>query len=529
MKFRAKIFLSVLLPACALVAAAAGSAIATLTSRAEEQAREELERTHTALLGVLREQLVQLQTLGAPFSGPRFDAAISEAAASGDVAAVREAIEFQFGALKIDPDFYEVRTLKGDPLLRHLRKPGVKAPPMQGWIRERPVALTDFDGEPFLALRFEHEKGYFVFGKALKDLLRALARDFAVEIALVRDGAAVFRTLEAWTPASGTEGGLSLAGARWLAESRRPPDSEFGAVVLLKSMGGVDAQRRGVLFSGGAALLAAILVAALVSAGISQGVSRPVEALVAAARRIAEGDYSKPVEIRGRDEIGRLGAAFNEMTDGLRKRQEIMNKTLSPEVAEEFLKGTERGNGERRVISIVFMDIRGYTSGTEGMDPEDVMDMLNELMDLLASAIERNGGVVNKFLGDGLMAMFGAPRAVEDHALRAVKAAIEMQRWMERWNQRRTARGLPLFFSGIGINTGVAVLGKVGARNRLEYTVLGEEVNLASRICGKAAPRQVLITRQTWEHVKDLVKSRELEPVNVKGLSYPIGVYEVLS
>jgi adenylate cyclase len=103
-----------------------------------------------------------------------------------------------------------------------------------------------------------------------------------------------------------------------------------------------------------------------------------------------------------------------------------------------------------------------------------------------------------------------------------------MQKWMERWNQRRTVRNLPIFFSGIGINTGVAVCGKVGARDRLEYTILGEEVNLASRICGKAAPRQVLITKQTWEHVKDQVRTNPLDPVSVKGLSYPIRVYEVL-
>jgi class 3 adenylate cyclase len=526
-KFRAKIFLSVLLPACALVAAAAGSAITSISARAEEQAREELLRSHTALSGVLREQLGQLRTLGAPFSGPRFDAAISEAVDSGDVAAVRESIEFQFGALKIDPDLYEVRSLSGKVLLSQARG-GAPPGPLQPWIKDRPAALTEFGGEPYLALRFEHEKGWFVFGKALKPVLEGLSRDFAVGIALVRGASAGFSTLAGWTPASGTEGEVRVEGRRFLAEGRRPEDSEYTSVVLLKSMESVDAQRRSVLFSGGAALLAALLVAALVSAGVSRGVSRPVEELVNAAHRIAKGDYSLKVKVEGEDEIGRLGEAFNEMTVDLRKRQEIMEKTLSRDVAEEFMKGTERGNGERRVISIIFMDIRGYTSGTEGMDPEDVMDLLNELMDLLATAIERHGGIVNKFLGDGLMAMFGAPKPIEDHACRAVQAAVEMQKWMERWNQRRTVRGLSSFYSGIGINTGVAVCGKVGARDRLEYTILGEEVNLASRICGKAAPRQVLITKQTWEHVKDFVKTRALEPVTVKGLSYPIMVYEVL-
>jgi adenylate cyclase len=271
----------------------------------------------------------------------------------------------------------------------------------------------------------------------------------------------------------------------------------------------------------------ALLVASLVSIQVSRGMSRPIETLMEASRKIAAGDYQVKVEIATKDEIGRLGAAFNDMTDGLRKRQEIMDKTLSRDVAEEFLKGTDR-RPDRRIVTIVFMDIRGYTSGTEGMDPGDVVVMLNELMDLLSGAIVRNGGIVNKFLGDGLMAMFGAPKPLEGHALRAVRAGLEMQKWMARWNDRRIARGLPAFFSGIGINTGMAMAGKVGAQDRMEYTLIGEEVNLASRICGKAAPKQVLVTKQTWDLVKDVMKARELEPVNVKGLSYPIKVFEVL-
>jgi class 3 adenylate cyclase len=278
---------------------------------------------------------------------------------------------------------------------------------------------------------------------------------------------------------------------------------------------------------GAAGLAVAFLVALLVSVLVSRGMSKPIEVLVEASHKIAAGDFKVKVAVDSRDEIGRLGAAFNDMTDGLRRRQEIMEKTLSRDVAEEFLKGTER-RPDRRIVTIVFMDIRGYTSGTEGMDPEDVVVMLNELMDLLSGAIVRNGGIVNKFLGDGLMAMFGAPKPLEGHALKAVKAALEMQKWMARWNDRRIARGLPAFFSGIGINTGLAMAGKVGAQDRMEYTLIGEEVNLASRICGKAAPRQVLVTKQTWDQVEGEMKGRELEPVTVKGLSYPIRIFEVL-
>jgi len=298
-------------------------------------------------------------------------------------------------------------------------------------------------------------------------------------------------------------------------------------VAFLSNMSKVDEARRLALLLGACGLAVSVLAALLVSVIVSRGVSKPVEALVEGARKIAAGDYKVQVEIGTRDEIGRLGAAFNEMTEGLRKRQEIMDKTLSRDVAEEFLKGVDRP-AERRNVTIVFMDIRGYTSGTEGMDPAEVVVMLNELMDLLSGAIVRHGGIVNKFLGDGLMAMFGAPKPLEGHPLKAVLAGLEMQKWMARWNDRRIARGLPAFFSGIGINTGEAMCGKVGAQDRMEYTLIGEEVNLASRICGKAAPRQVLVTKQTWDQVSSQVKGRELEPVQVKGLSYPIKVYEVL-
>src|SRR5258708_40077331 len=112
------------------------------------------------------------------------------------------------------------------------------------------------------------------------------------------------------------------------------------------------------------------------------------------------------------------------------------------------------------------------------------------------------------------MAIGGGPKPLEGHALRAVRAGLEMQKWMARWNDRRIARGLPAFFSGIGINTGIAMGGKVGAQDRMEYTLIGEEGNLAARICGKAAPKQAPVTKQTWNQAKGGMQERELAPVN---------------
>ena len=526
MKFRSKIFLAIILPSSALVAVAVGTALAGITSRYEEIAQSQLARTRTAFEGTLAEQLNQLQTLSKSFKGARFDAAISEAVLTGDVVTLRKELEYQFELVGQVPSFYELRDSKEKVILRKSPNPAGKAGPAQKW-HEGDKALTEFDGLPFLAIRFEHERGTLVIGNLMIETLKNLKDSFAIDLVLVGPTGPVYSSRPEWTAAMGTEGTVYIGKDRYLATKDALRFSELTPIIFMANMSKVDDDRRGAVLIGVGGFIVALLVASLVSVQVSRGMSRPIETLVEASHKIAAGDYKVKVDIGTRDEIGRLGAAFNDMTDGLRKRQEIMEKTLSRDVAEEFLKGTER-RPDRRIVTIVFMDIRGYTSGTEGMDPEDVVVMLNELMDLLSGAIVRNGGNVNKFLGDGLMAMFGAPKPLEDHALKAVRAGLEMQKWMARWNDRRIARGLPAFFSGIGINTGAAMAGKVGAQDRMEYTLIGEEVNLASRICGKAAPRQVLVTKSTWELVKDHMKGRELEPVTVKGLSYPVKIYEVL-
>jgi class 3 adenylate cyclase len=511
-----------MLPSWALVATAVATAIAEITERSEDAAHKQLSRMRDAFEGTFQLQLTSLTKF---VERARFDAAISEALLHGDLETARQKLDYLFQLLGLTPDFYELRDLKEKVLLRKsLDGPGTAGPPPK-WQKK---VLTEFDHEPFVAVRFDLERGTLIVGKHVKETLQQLQRSSGTELALVGPSRnVVFTSLPQWKEELGVDGPLIVGKMRYLAARADPTFSELVPVVFMADMSSVDKFRRSAMLMGAGGFLVALLVASLVSILISRGISKPVEKLVEAAHKIAAGDYKVQVQVGTRDEIGRLSGAFNEMTDGLRKRQEIMEKTLSRDVAEEFLKGTDR-RPERRILTIVFMDIRGYTSGTEGMDPGDVVVMLNELMDLLSGAIVRNGGIVNKFLGDGLMAMFGAPKPLEGHALKAVRAGLEMQKWMARWNDRRIARGLPSFYSGIGINTGVAMCGRVGAQDRMEYTLIGEEVNLASRICGKAAPKQVLITKSTHDQVKDQVTCRELEPVSVKGLSYPIKVFEVL-
>jgi class 3 adenylate cyclase len=528
-RFRTKIFLAVLVPACALVAAAAAAAVGGIRWRSERDAREELRRTRSAVEHVLAQTLEKLKSLSKPLSNPRFGAAIRAALEGGDKDLLTKQIEAQLESLHMSPDLLEVRGPEGQLLLRqsstHARCPPGCAHPLPGWALETPTALTEIDGEPYAAQVVVHDDGLLVFGIRLEKDLRKLVGDFAVQVILRSGENTVYASLKEWRPEAGRSDDVYVAGRRYLAISGTY--STLSSVILLRSMDAADRDKRVTLAVAGGALLAAVLAATLVSLKISRGVSRPVEALVGAARQVGEGDFTVKVAIPGRDEMARLGDAFNEMTGGLLKRQEIMEKTLSRDVAEELLKGVELG-GDRRELTVLFMDIRGFTSATEGMDPAEVVAMLNGMMDRLAEAVHGNGGIVNKYLGDGLMAVFGAPKPLERHALAAVRAGLEMQRRMDAWNAERLERDLPTLQIGIGINTGIAVGGKVGSRRRLEYTVIGEEVNLASRVCGKAAPGQVLITGKTCRQVRDQAKVRELEPVEVKGLSYAVQVFEVL-
>src|SRR6185295_4375709 len=228
--------------------------------------------------------------------------------------------------------------------------------------------------------------GTLVIGNLMTETLDSLVRVFKIKLVLVGPAGVVYPDKTDWQESMGSEGTVFIGHERYLATKGAPDFSELVPVIFMASMSKIDDDRKDALVMGAGGLIVALLVASLVSILVSRGMSKPIESLVVASHKIAAGDYKVQVEVGTRDEIGRLAAAFNEMTEGLRKRQEIMDKTLSRDVAEEFLKNTDR-RPDRRIVTIVFMDIRGYTSGTEGMDPGEVVVMLNELMDLLSGAI----------------------------------------------------------------------------------------------------------------------------------------------
>ncbi len=206
----------------------------------------------------------------------------------------------------------------------------------------------------------------------------------------------------------------------------------------------------------------------------------------------------------------------------------MLNKVVSRDIAEELMKGDVELGGENRHVTVLFADIRGFTALTEGMEPQEVIGFLNECMERLRAAVEEEGGVVDKFVGDELMAVFGAPIAQGDDASRAVRAALRMRDSMTQLNVERIGRGDASIGLGIGLSTGLAVAGNMGSRERLNYTVLGDIVNLGARLCSGAAAGEILITENTRDEAADQVEVESRGAQSFKGFSRDIEVFAVL-
>ena len=262
---------------------------------------------------------------------------------------------------------------------------------------------------------------------------------------------------------------------------------------------------------------------------LSGTVTRPVALLVEGARRIARGEYDSQVNVQQQDEIGRLADSFNDMAKGLKERDQVRNllgKVVSPQIAEELMSKDIELGGEEVEASILFSDIRSFTSISEAMTPQQVIEMLNHYLTEMNDIIEQHSGVVDKYIGDAVMAIYGAPLAHPDSAQNAVNSALKMQRAMAQINLRFQDWGIPPLAIGIGINTGTVVAGNMGSMTRLNYTVLGDAVNLASRVEGlcKNYGSPVIITDSTRQACGDL-RCLELDRVTVKGKSEPVTLF----
>ncbi len=207
----------------------------------------------------------------------------------------------------------------------------------------------------------------------------------------------------------------------------------------------------------------------------------------------------------------------------------LFGRYVSKGVVDEILASQEevKLGGVRMDVSLVFVDIRGFTPLSEKMQPEEIILILNEYLDLCTRAVFKFEGTLDKFIGDGVMAIFGAPIEQPDHAERAVRAALEMKKHSFEMAKRLEEKYGRAVYFGVGINSGPAVIGNIGSTDRLDYTAIGDTVNLAARLESNAKPQQILISENTYERVKDLFEITPLEPIKVKGKEKPVQIYQV--
>jgi len=282
--------------------------------------------------------------------------------------------------------------------------------------------------------------------------------------------------------------------------------------------------RRRILALGALALAAALGVSALLSSSLA----KPLRALVDATEQVRAGDLSARVAVAGAGELARLGESFNQMTAGLALKERyrrVLDVVADRRVAERLLSGDLVLGGERKRVTVLFCDIRGFTAMTQDLEPERIVELLNTHMTALTRVVYASNGIVDKFVGDLVMAVFGAPRSSGHDALDAVRCAKRMI--AER--QRLNATSAKTVSIGIGIATGDVVAGCTGAADRLSYTVLGNHVSLASRLCASAGPMEVLLDENTRAAVGSAMAVATLEPMQLKGFDAPTAVYALRS
>jgi adenylate cyclase len=227
--------------------------------------------------------------------------------------------------------------------------------------------------------------------------------------------------------------------------------------------------------------------------------------------------------------VGVTNRAVRAMFQDLRLRDNL-TRFLPQPVAERMIKlGPAALAPVQREVTVLFSDIRGFTTMAEGLEPRAVLALLDDYFGRMAQIVKGHDGVVGKFLGDGMLAFWGVPDRVADHALRAVKAALDMRRGLVELNQAREQDGEPPIAIGIGIHTGIVAAGTLGGSLQSEYTVIGDAVNVASRIEGltKTHGVDVLVSETTWEQLAGAVPGEKLATETIRGRKEPVVLYTI--
>lgn len=268
-----------------------------------------------------------------------------------------------------------------------------------------------------------------------------------------------------------------------------------------------------------------MIAGVLVSFGLARLLTKPLRSLDDGIQIVTRGDLRKLVEVHYDDEIGKLTTAFNQMIQSLREKL-LMEKYLSQSTVlsiKEHRDVTQlKLGGERKYVTALFSDARGFTALSEKMSPEEVVSLMNIYLNLQTTVIHQWGGIVDKFVGDEVMAIFEG-RGME---INAVRAAVEIENYCKSLNAARTASGEKQISVGIGLNSGEVVMGNMGSQDHMDYTVIGDNINVAARLCGVAQPGQVLVSKAIAEIIGEQATWKDLPPVHVKGKEQSIGIAE---
>lgn len=286
-------------------------------------------------------------------------------------------------------------------------------------------------------------------------------------------------------------------------------------------------------------LIGVVIVSLVYSIGyiemLYKSIQRPIDELIKKMERLASGDYEVKTTVLSADEIGNLKSNFNQMVAGLKEREnlrETFGKYVSIEIARHLM-NSEKINlgGEEINATILFSDIRNFTSMSEKMSAAEVVEMLNEYFAYITEPILENNGVINKFIGDAVMAIYTPHLGSKNHVEDSIKSAVGMRKKLEELNSKKK---FPFEISfGVGIHTGPLVAGNIGTKSRLEYTVIGDTVNVASRIESenKTFKSDILISENVFEAIEpEFKKSFSFEkcsPVTVKGKEKPLMLYKI--
>ena len=299
-------------------------------------------------------------------------------------------------------------------------------------------------------------------------------------------------------------------------------------------------------------LMVSLMVSLALLVLLASVLIRPLKAIVEVIREIImTSDLSRKVTLRYADETGELGHYFNLMTGELdkaynqikkyayeavlarnneKKIRNIFQKYVPTTVIEQFESNPESMlKGDNRVLAVLFSDIRSFTTISENMEPDVIVESLNNYFEKMVDVVMSNRGIVDKYIGDAIMAFFGAPVKGENDALLSVRAALEMIDALKEFNHWQADHRLPAFRIGIGINYGVVTVGNIGSERKMDYTVIGDMVNLASRLEGltKYYHEPVIISESVKRRVEDQLSCRLLDKVIVKGKRAAVNIYTV--